>query len=84
MPDRTALLAALETITAARRETAAELDDARATQLAATAPPSDEQLTQTLGGLVRQLENSARELADAIRTCDQRDRVIAAAASREA
>lgn len=74
---RTDLLSALQTITAARREAQAELDTARAALLAATEPPTSEELTQTLGGLVRQLDNAARELADAIKTCDQRDRVAA-------
>ncbi len=79
MLDRTELLETLETITAARREAVAELDDARAAQLAATEPPTDEQLMQTLGALMRQLDIAARELADAIRTLDQRDRVLARA-----
>lgn len=75
MKHRTALLKALEAVTAARREYQTELDDARSAQLAATKPVTDEQVTQTLGALVRQLDNAARELADAIRTVDQRGRV---------
>ncbi len=78
--DRTALLAALAAVTAARRDAQAELDDARAVQLAAAKPPTSEELTQTLGALVRQLDNAARELTDAIRTVDQRERVVARAA----
>lgn len=77
MNHRSAILAALEAITTARREYQAELDAARAVQLAATETPTDEQLTQTLGALVRQLDNAARELTDAIRTVDQRERVQA-------
>ena len=74
---RTDLLTALETITAARRDVQAELDTARAAQLAATEPPTNEELVQTLGGLVRQLESASRELVDALHTCDQRERVLA-------
>ena len=73
---RTDLLTALETITTARREAQAELDTARAAQLASTTPPANEELVQTLGALVRQLDAAARELADAIRTTDQRARVL--------
>ncbi len=80
MHDRPALLQALETITTARRNAIAELDDVRAAQLTATEPPTNEELPQTLGALVRQLDNAARELTDAIRTCDQRERVVARAA----
>jgi hypothetical protein len=77
MNHRTPLLAALEAVTAARRDYQAELDTARTAQLATTAPVTDEQIVQTLRALVRELDNAARELADAIRTCDQRGRVIA-------
>ena len=77
MYDRAGLLLALQAMTAARREAMAELDDARAAQLAATEPADTEHLTQALGALVRQLDNAARELADAIRTVDQRARVVA-------
>jgi hypothetical protein len=81
MSHRTALLSALEAITTARREAQSEHDELRAAQLAATEPPLDEQLILTVAGLVRQLDNAARELTDAIRTCDQRDRVKAARAT---
>jgi hypothetical protein len=77
MYDRPALLQALETITAARRDAIAELDTARTARLAATEPPNNQELPQTLGALVRELDNAARELADAIRTVDQRERVLA-------
>lgn len=78
MNHRTALLKARETVATARRDYQAELDDARTAQLATIAPVTNEELTQTLGALVRQLENAARELADAIRTLDQRERVVGA------
>ncbi len=71
------LISALDTIAAARRDAQAELDEARTVQLAAAEPATDEQLLQTLGALVRQLDNAGRELADAIRTVDQRDRLAA-------
>ncbi len=77
MNTRSDLLAALETITAARRDAQTELDGARVAQLAATEPVTDEQLTQTLGALVRQLENAGRELGDAIKSSNQRDRLAA-------
>lgn len=75
MKHKAALLKALEAVTTARREYQADLDTARAAQLTATEPVTDEQLTQTLGALVRQLDNAARELTDAIRTVGQRERV---------
>lgn len=77
MRHRADLLAALATITAARRDYVLELDEARAVQLAAAEPPASEELTQTLAGLVRQLDNATRELVDAIRTVDQLERVRA-------
>lgn len=72
---RSDLLKALETITTARREYQAELDSARLEQLAATEPPENEESMQTLGAIVRQLDNAARELADTLRACDQLERV---------
>jgi hypothetical protein len=76
--DRNALLQALATITTARREAQILSDDSSAATLASGAPVTDEQLPQTLGGLVRQLDNAARELADAIRTVDRGDRLSGA------
>lgn len=90
MAHRDELLAALATTTAARRDYMAELDDARSAQLAPVgmqllpeggaeplqpAAPTSEELIQTVSALVRQLDNAARELTDAIRTIDQRERV---------
>jgi hypothetical protein len=81
MAHRTDLLAALEVITIARREAQTDFDTARAAQLAATEPVTNEEVLQTLGALVRQLDTAARELTDAIRTCDQRARVLARGSS---
>jgi hypothetical protein len=77
MNHRTPLLGALDAVTAARRDCQAEFDTARAAQLTATEPSINEELPQTLGALVRQLDNAARELTDAIRTVDQRERLLA-------
>lgn len=80
MMDRAALLQALETITTARRDAQAALDTTRTAHLAATEPIRDEQRLQMEGALVRQLENASRELADAIRTINQRAHLEATAA----
>lgn len=79
MIDRTALLAALATITTARRDALTDSDAARAGMLATSEPASNQEMPQTLGALVRQLDNAARELADAIRSIDQKDRITAKA-----
>jgi len=73
MVDRAQLLVALELVTDARRIAQHEYDDALTAHL--TAPTDNQELPQTLAALVRQLDAAGRELADAIRTCDQRDRV---------
>ena len=77
MLDRAALLTALETITAARRAIMAELDTARAADLASATPAPNEELPQTLSALVRQLDTAAHELSDAIRNGDRRERLKA-------
>lgn len=90
MSHREALLAALEATKAARRDYVTELDGAQVAQLSPAAAPTEsldgepeeqprtsEELMQTLAALVRQLDAAARELADAIRTIDQRERVSA-------
>lgn len=77
MIDRNALLTALDTITAARREALAGSDAARSASLASVDGSASQEQAQTLAALVRQLDNAAREIADAIRTCDQRDRLAA-------
>ena len=77
MIDRTSLLTALDAITAARREAQGDADTARALMLSSAEIPATQELAQTQLALVRQLDNAARELADAVRTCDQRDRLAA-------
>ena len=71
MNHRPSLLAAFEAVTAARRDAQVELDDSRTTLFAAMGSAPNEEVLQTQAAMVRQLENAARELADAIRTCDQ-------------
>ena len=79
MIDRASLLSALDIITTARRDAQADADASRADMLAAADPPANQELPQTLGALVRQLDTAARELADAICTVDQRDRLASKA-----
>jgi hypothetical protein len=79
MIGRAVLLDALETILAARRDAQADFDASRTAQLASTAVPASDQIPQTNGALARHLDNAARELADAIRTVDQRDRLASKA-----
>lgn len=77
MIDRAGLLAVLDVIATARREATADLDAARTSQFAVAAVDGarDEQPLQTAGALVRQLENTIRELSDVIRTIDQKARL---------
>lgn len=80
MRDTKDLVAVLETVTAARREYQAAYD-AAVISLAATGPQPDEREMQTLGAIVRQLENAARELRDALASVRQLDAVRASAAA---
>lgn len=68
---RSEILDALTKVTGARRDAQVLLDDAVQARLARTTLAESEEEEQTLGALVRQLENARRELVDAVRSCDQ-------------
>ena len=77
---RDTLHEALGKLQDARRHAQAEHDAHTRENLATAAAEGarDEQLEQTLGALVRLLDNAVKDVRDAIATIDQRDRVSAA------
>lgn len=77
--DRSALLGAYSTIVAQRRDAMNQVDTARDALLASASVPASEEIPQGLAAILRQLDNAARELGDAIRSLDQVDRLRAKA-----
>lgn len=70
MNHRTALLAALEAVTAARRDYQVDLDTHLSAQLAA-GPSTDAQDEQSLASIVRLLGEASKAIRDAVHCGDQ-------------
>lgn len=77
MINRQVLFTALQSIKVARRDALEELDAIQAQLLSSAEVPTSEEIPASLAGIVRVLDNAARDLADAIRTVDRVERLKA-------